>query len=99
MLEFLDRRDRLSIATFNENGNRLCPLLTVDQQNKMRLNQIIGGLKADGGTSITKGMDVAFKILKERRYRNSVSGIFLLTDGLDADAYEGVPNLYTRRAM
>ena len=36
-----------------------------------------------GGTSIGDGLNIALKILTERKYRNKVSSILLLSDGVD----------------
>lgn len=99
MLEFLNERDRLCLVSFNYGATRHCPLLTVNKLNRDKLNGMINQLHANGGTSITNGMDVAFKVLKERKYINSISSIFLLTDGLDGDAYHGVQQALTSRKM
>ena len=47
-------------------------------------------MKVAGGTNILLGMRNAFKILRDRRMKNPVSSIFLLSDGLDGGAQHRV---------
>ena len=50
-------------------------------------------LKPGGTTNIGKGLFVALKILADRRYKNPVTSVFLLSDGEDdkgEDYIEGV---------
>lgn len=44
---------------------------------------IINKLTTGGGTNIKSGMAIALKALKERKYKNPVTSIFLLSDGID----------------
>ena len=54
--------------------------------NKKRMMKLINEIEANGGTNIDLGMRKAFNVIKNRKYRNPVTGIFLLSDGLDEGA-------------
>ena len=93
LVDLLDENDRISIIRFSGSAYRLTPLQRVTSENKSGINAAIDGLQATGGTDITAGMSLAVKALKERRYKNPVSSVFLLSDGLDGGAVAGVKNL------
>jgi len=38
-------------------------------------------------------MDIAFRVIEERTYKNPVTRIFLLSDGKDRVGYQGIPDL------
>jgi Mg-chelatase subunit ChlD len=86
LLEVLSERDRLCLVQFDDRAERLTPLLRNSKQNFEVFAQKINGLDSRGGTSIADGMQLAFRVLKDRKYSNPVSSIFLLTDGLDNGA-------------
>jgi Mg-chelatase subunit ChlD len=86
LLEVLSERDRLCLVQFDDRAERLTPLLRNSKQNFEVFAQKINHLDSRGGTSIADGMQLAFRVLKDRKYSNPVSSIFLLTDGLDNGA-------------
>ena len=85
MLEILNEGDRISLVEFNNYGNRLCPLSCVSKDNLDFLKEKIQNISAKGGTNINEGMEIAFDILKQRKMKNKITSIFLLSDGLDED--------------
>lgn len=85
-METLTPSDRLSIITFNSNSNRLCGLKCVTGENMQNFKNIISNIYAGGGTNINSGMQVALKIIRERKHVNNVTSIFLLSDGQDRGA-------------
>lgn len=42
-------------------------------------------LQAGGGTNINSGMELALKTIRDRKFKNSVTSIFLLSDGQDPE--------------
>ena len=58
----------------------------MDKDNKEKLKEKIMKLNAGGGTDIAKGIEIAAKVMQERKYINSTSFIFLLSDGNDNEA-------------
>jgi len=53
-------------------------------------------LTANGGTSIASGLDMALAVMEQRRERNKVSAILLLTDGKDTTTRSRLPQLLAR---
>jgi von Willebrand factor type A domain. len=62
------------------------------KENKDKALKSIELVDADGGTSICEGLKSALSILNDRKQPNSVTSIFLLSDGLDYEA-KNVKNL------
>lgn len=71
------------IIVFNTCAQRLIPFMKTSKENRTKLVQTINGLHAGGGTNICTGMAMALKAIKDRKYKNAVTSIFLLSDGLD----------------
>merc|ERR1711904_744060 len=53
-------------------------------------------LQAGGGTSIRAGLNLGLEVMEQRRQRNKVSAILLLTDGRDGSTWEAVLQLLQR---
>lgn len=81
VLKMLTPKDRLSIAVYENVGSRVCPFKFVNEDNQQSLLNIINELRAGGGNIMIDGLEVAIKMLRERRTRNEVTSIFLLSDG------------------
>jgi len=56
-------------------------LTRVTKDNVNKLQSIISGIEDNGGTTINTGMTQAFEVIKQRKYQNEVTSVFLLTDG------------------
>lgn len=91
-----DPRDRLSIVTFNSSASRVLPLRRMTNEGKDEANMSRTRLYASGGTSIASGLDMALQVLEQRRQRNKVSAILLLTDGQDGSTRPRLPVLLAR---
>merc|ERR1719316_1005574 len=61
----------------------------VSQQTAMRLI-------ASGGTSIASGLDCGIAVMEQRRQRNPVGAVFLLTDGQDSTSRDQIQQLVNR---
>ena len=90
MLTFLKPVDRLSLIMFDCRCYRLTRLMRVTTENVRKFRIAISSLQARGGTDIGNGMKMALSILKHRKYKNPISAIFLLSDGVDEGAEERV---------
>jgi len=78
-----DPRDRLSIVTFSDRAERKMRFRRMDQAGKESANEAMRTLNVGGGTRIAQGLKVAFQVLGQRRKKNVVTAILLLTDGQD----------------
>jgi len=89
-------KDRLSIVSFNHEATRVSRLQRMDMQGKGTANVATSRLNASGGTSIAAGLNTGLAVMEQRRQRNKVSAVLLLTDGQDCSAQHSLPTLLTR---
>lgn len=68
----------------------------MDVDGKDSANVALLQLQARGGTSIASGLDMALSVMEQRRQRNKVSAILLLTDGQDGSTRSSLPSLVAR---
>ncbi|XP_073143881.1 E3 ubiquitin-protein ligase WAV3-like isoform X2 [Henckelia pumila] len=87
IIENLGPGDRLSLVSFSSSANRIFPLLRMTDTGREVAKQAVSSLDALGGTNIVEGLKKGIRVLNERRMRNSVSSIILLSDG--KDTYNG----------
>lgn len=86
LLSFCSEKDRFAIVSFNDKGKKLLGLKRVNPANMDGIKKIIEkDLWAAGSTSIPAGMEQAIRILKDRKHKNQIVSIFLLSDGNDND--------------
>ncbi|CDP00958.1 unnamed protein product [Coffea canephora] len=79
----LGSADRLSIVAFSATPKRLMPLRRMNPQGQRSARRIIDRLACSHGTSVGEALKKATKILDDRRERNPVASIMLLSDGQD----------------
>jgi len=96
LLRYLNDYDRLSIIIFDNQASRLVPLITTSQKNKEKIFAALRSVQGRGGTDINLGMMHAFQVLNQRRHKNSVTSIFLLSDGLDKGAENKIKDSLTK---
>ena len=96
LVDLLQEHDRLSIVKFSCESKRMTPLQRITKANKPNIAFAISSLTVDLGTNITAGMEQALKVIKDRKFRNPVTSVFLLSDGLDSFATQGITDLYSR---
>jgi Mg-chelatase subunit ChlD len=96
VVEQCTAKDRLSIVSFNHEANRVSRLQRMDTQGKDAANVANLRLNSGGGTSIAAGLSTGIAVMEQRRQRNKVSAVLLLTDGQDRSAQYSMPALLTR---
>jgi len=94
-----DPKDRISIVAFNSSAGRVLRLTRMSVDGKDGANIATVGLSAGGGTSIAAGLEMALCVMEQRRQRNTVSAILLLTDGQDSSTRSRIPELLQRAAQ
>ncbi|KAM0922171.1 hypothetical protein ACQ4PT_006391 [Festuca glaucescens] len=75
--------DRLSVVSFSSEARRVTRLARMTDAGKASCVSAVESLAARGGTNIAEGLRTAAKVLDERRHRNAVSSVVLLSDGQD----------------
>jgi len=98
IIDQADRKDRISIVAFNSSACRVIRLTKMNEQGKSDCNVATLRLSAGGGTSIAAGLEMALSVMEQRRQRNKVSAILLLTDGQDRSTRARLPELMQRTA-
>lgn len=85
LLKFLLPNDRLCLIQYDSKAKRLTNLRCATPENLEYFEEVIEGIEASGGTSIVDGLLVAKKVIEQRREKNKVCSIFLLSDGDDPE--------------
>ncbi|KAK4712031.1 hypothetical protein R3W88_006544 [Solanum pinnatisectum] len=82
VISSLSTSDRLSIVAFSTTSKRLLPLRRMTTSGKRSARRIVDAIIAlDGtGTSASDALKKAAKVLEDRRERNPVASIMLLSD-------------------
>ncbi|KAL6903471.1 hypothetical protein ACP4OV_004284 [Aristida adscensionis] len=83
VIDNLGPHDRLSVVSFSSSAWRVSRLLRISDAGKGLSRVAVESLAACGGTNIAAGLRAAAKVLGERRHRNAVSSVILLSDGQD----------------
>ncbi|KAB1199638.1 hypothetical protein CJ030_MR3G018662 [Morella rubra] len=83
VIQNLGSNDRLSVIAFSSTARRLFPLRRMSDSGRQQALQAVNSLVANGGTNIAEGLRKGAKIMEERRDKNPVASIILLSDGQD----------------
>uniref|UniRef100_A0ACD5WQG2 Uncharacterized protein n=1 Tax=Avena sativa TaxID=4498 RepID=A0ACD5WQG2_AVESA len=83
VIDNLGPDDRLSVVSFSSEARRVTRLARMTGAGKAMSVSAVESLAARGGTNIAEGLRTAAKVLDERRHRNAVSSVVLLSDGQD----------------
>jgi len=81
IIENLNSNDRLSIISCNNTATRDIKLVKMTEYNKYDANKLVNKLSTGGGTDILTGLEMALITIKERKYKNPITSIFLLSGG------------------
>ncbi|KAL7085398.1 hypothetical protein ACP275_14G280100 [Erythranthe tilingii] len=82
----LGSADRLSVLAFSAAPKRLLPLTRMTAQGQRSARRIVDRLCCSQGSSMAEALREATRVLEERRDRNPVASIILLSDGQDDGA-------------
>ncbi|XP_074300383.1 E3 ubiquitin-protein ligase WAV3-like [Silene latifolia] len=85
VIQNLGPADRLSVITFSTSSQRLTPLKRMTQAGQADTIRVVDSIRAEGSTNIIAGLQTAVKVLDQRREKNPVTSIILLSDGKDTD--------------
>lgn len=86
VISSLGSADRLSVLAFSAAPRRLLPLTRMTAQGQRSARRIIDRLCCSHGSSMAEALREATRVLEERRERNPVASIILLSDGQDDGA-------------
>ncbi|XP_059659472.1 E3 ubiquitin-protein ligase WAV3-like isoform X2 [Cornus florida] len=83
VIQNLGPSDRLSVISFSSTARRLFPLRRMSDTGRQEALQAVNDLISNGGTNISEGLRKGAKVMVDRRWKNPVSSIILLSDGQD----------------
>lgn len=89
-------KDRMGLVAFESATRRELRLRRMDTEGQEDANVATLRLRAGGGTCIAAGLHTAISVMEQRRQRNKVSSIMLLTDGQDQRSKAELPELLER---
>ena len=90
IISILKDSDRFALIIFDDQGEMLISLKQIADHNKQLFNDIINELKDRGGTVINSGVKLALDLIKNRKYKNPITSIFLLSDGVDNEQHKAI---------
>ena len=89
LVDMMQPKDRIALVLFSESAKLLYDLNYLDEKNKSYVKDLIGKIKAHGGTNIASGLEIAVEILKKEKKKENnnkegrSSSVILLSDGCD----------------
>ncbi|KAE8688771.1 PHE ammonia lyase 1 [Hibiscus syriacus] len=83
VIQHLGPSDRLSVIAFSSTARRLFPLRRMTEAGRWEALQAVNSLTANGGTNIAEGLRKGAKLIVDRKWKNPVGSIILLSDGQD----------------
>ncbi|GLJ30195.1 hypothetical protein SUGI_0597230 [Cryptomeria japonica] len=87
VISSLSPADRLSVVVFSASAKRVFPLRRMAPQGQRAARRVIDRLVCSEGTNVPDALKKAAKILEDRRERNPVASIMLLSDGQDKRSF------------
>ncbi|XP_020227070.1 E3 ubiquitin-protein ligase WAV3 isoform X1 [Cajanus cajan] len=81
VISSLGPADRLSIVAFSASSKRLLPLRRMTAQGQRVARRIVDRLVIGQGSSVGDALRKATRVLEDRRERNPVASVMLLSDG------------------
>ncbi|XP_022986144.1 uncharacterized protein LOC111483976 [Cucurbita maxima] len=89
VIQNLGPSDRLSVISFSSTARRLFPLCRMTDSGRQQALQAVNALTSNGGTNIAEGLRKGAKVLVDRKLKNPVASIILLSDGQDTYTFNG----------
>ncbi|XP_020259660.1 uncharacterized protein LOC109836201 [Asparagus officinalis] len=83
VIQNLGPSDRLSVIAFSSTARRLFHLRRMSEAGRQQALQAVNSLVASGGTNIAEGLRKGARVIEERKVKNPVCSIILLSDGQD----------------
>ncbi|RWR96647.1 zinc finger protein [Cinnamomum micranthum f. kanehirae] len=90
VIQNLGPSDRLSVIAFSSTARRLFPLRQMSDSGRQQALQAVNALISSGGTNIAEGLRKGVKVIEDRKEKNPVCSIILLSDGQDTYTVSGI---------
>lgn len=83
VIQNLGPSDRLSVVAFSSTARRIFSLRRMTEVGKQEALLAVNSLTSNGGTNIAEGLRKGAKAIVDRKWKNPVASIILLSDGQD----------------
>ncbi|KAJ1694586.1 hypothetical protein LUZ63_011284 [Rhynchospora breviuscula] len=83
VIQNLGPSDRLSVISFSSTARRLFPLRRMSESGCQKSLLAVNSLTSNGGTNIAEGLRKGVKVVEDRKEKNPVCSVILLSDGQD----------------
>ena len=83
LMKILGPEDRIAIVIFSTVAHYITPWVRNTPENKEKLKKVILSMSGLASTNIAAGFQKGLWMLKNRKYKNPISCMFLLSDGFD----------------
>lgn len=81
LLKIMNENDRICLISFDSVEKILTPFLRNNLENKSELKKAIKNIVGRGSTNIEAGMEAGLWMIKNRKEKNPITCMFLLSDG------------------
>ncbi|PPS19199.1 hypothetical protein GOBAR_AA01390 [Gossypium barbadense] len=93
IISLLDEKDRLSIVIFSSSSKRLLPLKRMSSGGRRSARRIVDALGSNRqGMSVNDALKKAAKVLEDRREKNAVASVMILSDCHDKQSQSNPTN-------
>jgi hypothetical protein len=82
-MDNLDEHDRISIILVDDFAYRVHGLLPVNEKNEEFIMNSIRNVYFMGGRDIADGVSHGLEVLKQRNYKNPLSLLYLIAQGVE----------------
>lgn len=83
LLKIMNENDRITLISFDSKATILTPFLRNNATNKDTFKKAIKQVVGRGSTNIEAGLEAGLWMVKNRKEKNKVTCVFLLSDGQD----------------
>ncbi|KAL9672524.1 hypothetical protein QQ045_028775 [Rhodiola kirilowii] len=93
VIQNLGPSDRLSVVTFSSSSIRQFPLICMNEEGRRKAVERVESLACNGGTNIAEGLIKSSKVIEDRKWKNPVVSVILLSDGKDTCGHSNYQTL------
>eukprot|EP00486_Rosalina_sp_Unknown_P001953 CAMPEP_0201564162 /NCGR_PEP_ID=MMETSP0190_2-20130828/2188_1 /ASSEMBLY_ACC=CAM_ASM_000263 /TAXON_ID=37353 /ORGANISM="Rosalina sp." /LENGTH=688 /DNA_ID=CAMNT_0047979947 /DNA_START=102 /DNA_END=2168 /DNA_ORIENTATION=+ len=81
IIKNLESGDRFGIIGYSSGSRTVLPLTKMDDKGKKKAQSLATNLRASGGTALCAGLVDGVNMMKNRKFKNDVASVMILTDG------------------
>lgn len=98
LLSVLNDNDRLSLVFYDDFGHRITPLNRMSENNKEVVRDALHDIYLSGGVDMADGLGQAMEIIRQRKYTNPTTCIFLVGASEDIKSTNALEFLFQKYA-